>query len=337
MDEKVEETKSIGCILREAREAKNLTIEDVAKATSFRVDALKRIEADDYTGFNGMIYVKGTIRGYGNYLGLNGLLLVEQFKLQCGNLMAKKDTGDKTQQEKIKEIQALLKQEPGVGTQKSYIKEKEPLPILQIICGVCICALVVFMYFNVSTLTQYFGGTGSNKVEVTQDINKQEPKKFGFTDKIVGMYETVVNLVSETHSDENSKKDEVQPVVEAKPVVIPEAKKAEPAAVPEQKAATQPAPVQQENTVPKINNSISARYDKVVVEMTANGQCWIDVFADGKAVYSGMMTKGRYKIFEANKRVTVKYGNIGVMQVVVNGRAVNMKGEAGVATKHYPR
>ncbi|MCQ2363498.1 MAG: DUF4115 domain-containing protein, partial [Acidaminococcaceae bacterium] len=157
----------------------------------------------------------------------------------------------------------------------------------------------------------------------------------GFTTKITELYGTVTNLVVETRQE---KQDAKKDVSKKDSVAVPDQKpngnndgKAKEKAIAVSKSVTKKAEVKVDK------NAIAPRYDKVVVEMTASGQCWIDVFADGKAIYSGMMTKGRYKIFEANRRVTVRYGNIGVMQVIVNGKPVNMRGEAGVTTRHYPK
>lgn len=313
MSEYIDNDKSVGTILKEAREAKHFTIEDVAMATSFRVDSLQKIEADDYSGFNGDIYIKGTIRGYGNFLGFDGVELVKKYKKQFGNAnpVPKPSSTNTKQLAESDRIKTLLKQEPCVGTKKTYAKEeKKHFPFGKFILGLLACGIATVIYFNMSSLVQIFGSIESIKSDATEVIVAQENKTNGFVDKVKGMYETVVNLVGETHVSENKPQ---QAKVEKSPAAVKETPK------------------------PAVTKTVEARYDKVVVEMTATGQCWIDVFADGKAIYSGMMTKGRYKIFEANKRITVKYGNISVIQVIVNGRPVNMKGEAGVTTKHYTR
>lgn len=77
--------------------------------------------------------------------------------------------------------------------------------------------------------------------------------------------------------------------------------------------------------------------EKVVVDMVANGDCWLEVKADGKEVFAAMLYAKDKKTFEAKDVLIVKYGNVGVMEVTVNGIPVDMQGEHGVAVKTYTR
>ena len=43
------------------------------------------------------------------------------------------------------------------------------------------------------------------------------------------------------------------------------------------------------------------------------------------------------KVYEAKDKLIIKYGNIGVMKITVNGEPVNLQGEHGVAVKTYTR
>lgn len=70
----------VGQILKNSREAKGITIEQVAEATSIRLLYLKAIEDEQFDIVPGEVYLKGFIRNYANYLGLNGPALVEQYK-----------------------------------------------------------------------------------------------------------------------------------------------------------------------------------------------------------------------------------------------------------------
>ena len=301
--------ETIGKIPRDKRQELNLTLEEVAAKTAFRKDFLEKLEQDDFSCFKTAVYANGTIRGYGNFLGLDGVALVEQFKsaqlasATFGDGNINQQTIDAVAKSKVN---MNLTKEQGLGTQSSFTRDEKPLPIKQIIAGVILVGVLGGGYF------------------LAPQISSSDFTFFdGIKTKAIGFYDTLTNLVAENHE---AKQKHEEPKVEPKP---------QEAAVALKPKETAPAP---KPVVKKIDpNAIAARYDKVVVEMTANGQCWIDVFADGKAIYSGMMNKGRYKIFEANKRVTVRYGNIGVMQVIVNGKPVNMRGEGGVATRHYPK
>ena len=73
---------SVGEILKNTREAKGITIEQVAEATSIRVLYLEAIESEHFKLVPGEVYLKGFIRNYANFIGLNGPAMVEKYKEQ---------------------------------------------------------------------------------------------------------------------------------------------------------------------------------------------------------------------------------------------------------------
>lgn len=73
---------SVGEILKNTREAKGITIEQVAEATSIRMLYLVAIENEQFNLVPGEVYLKGFIRNYANYIGLNGPAMVERYKEQ---------------------------------------------------------------------------------------------------------------------------------------------------------------------------------------------------------------------------------------------------------------
>ena len=77
---------SVGEILKNTREAKGITIEQVAEATSIRVLYLEAIESEQFNQVPGEVYLKGFIRNYANYIGLNGPAMVEKYKEQVFSL-----------------------------------------------------------------------------------------------------------------------------------------------------------------------------------------------------------------------------------------------------------
>ena len=70
----------IGKVLQDARVAKNLTLDRAAQETNIRKAYLEAIEQNDFAVLQGDVFVKGIMRTYGNYLGLDGAQLVEEYK-----------------------------------------------------------------------------------------------------------------------------------------------------------------------------------------------------------------------------------------------------------------
>lgn len=71
---------SVGEILRSEREKKGLSIKDVELATSIRALYIQSIEQGDFQVVPGEVYLKGFIRNYANYLGLNGQEMVNLYR-----------------------------------------------------------------------------------------------------------------------------------------------------------------------------------------------------------------------------------------------------------------
>src|SRR5512137_2355180 len=62
----------IGSQLRAAREAQDLTLEQVFKATRIKQSFLEAIEANQFQALPGPVQARGFVRSYANFLGLDG-------------------------------------------------------------------------------------------------------------------------------------------------------------------------------------------------------------------------------------------------------------------------
>jgi len=83
--ETVTEPESIGKYLRDLREQRKLSLEEVEEATRIRVDILRAIESDDNAKGVPIVYARGFIRSYARFLGADSAELSERFKNLHGN------------------------------------------------------------------------------------------------------------------------------------------------------------------------------------------------------------------------------------------------------------
>src|SRR3954470_2172767 len=72
----------IGTTLREARMRQRIDISDVEAETKIRAKYLRALENEEWNLLPGPTYVKSFLRAYANALGLDGRLLVEEYKLR---------------------------------------------------------------------------------------------------------------------------------------------------------------------------------------------------------------------------------------------------------------
>ena len=82
----------IGERLKRAREAKNLTLDDVAGQTRVPIRHLQHIENGEWEALPAMTYSVGFVRSYANAVGLNGASLGSELREQLGGTSARPTT-----------------------------------------------------------------------------------------------------------------------------------------------------------------------------------------------------------------------------------------------------
>jgi cytoskeleton protein RodZ len=74
----------IGNSLREARYRQQLELSDVEQATKIRARYLQALEEESFEALPAQTYVKGFLRTYADYLGLDGQLYVDEYNSRFG-------------------------------------------------------------------------------------------------------------------------------------------------------------------------------------------------------------------------------------------------------------
>lgn len=84
-------SRIVGKKLRETREAQNLTLEQVADATHIRLHFLEAMESGRFNALPSQLQVKGFLRSYGSFLGLNPDSLIEAVDIDPWTALAALD------------------------------------------------------------------------------------------------------------------------------------------------------------------------------------------------------------------------------------------------------
>src|SRR5581483_2867855 len=70
----------IGSTLREARMRSHIDISEVETATKIRAKYLRALENEEWDLLPGPVYIKSFLRTYGDYLGLDTRMLIDDFR-----------------------------------------------------------------------------------------------------------------------------------------------------------------------------------------------------------------------------------------------------------------
>lgn len=76
---------SAGSLIRSARTARGMSLEDVAAATKLRASILAAMEEDDFSHCGGLVYARGQLRALAPVVGLDPEELVMAFEDSLGH------------------------------------------------------------------------------------------------------------------------------------------------------------------------------------------------------------------------------------------------------------
>lgn len=71
---------SVGEQLRRAREARGLTVQQIAEETKLKLVQVEALESGDYSAFPAMVYTRGSLKSYADVVKIDPTPLLEQLK-----------------------------------------------------------------------------------------------------------------------------------------------------------------------------------------------------------------------------------------------------------------
>jgi cytoskeleton protein RodZ len=143
----------IGASLREARMRARIDISEIESETKIRAKYLRALENEEWDLLPGPTYVKSFLRTYADALGLDGRLLIEEYKLR---------------HERLSDVELRPIAPPG-----SRERRRTPRPVISRgwIVAVVIVALLVALYFIGSG-----GGGGGDNGSLSTNTVHTTPK-----------------------------------------------------------------------------------------------------------------------------------------------------------------
>lgn len=296
--------RTVGDILQEARLRAGKSLEEVEKATKIRRSILEAIEKGQYDKLPPSTFIKGFIRNYGSYLGLNSSELLAFFR---------REFDDRKAPAPLKNL-SLKK------------------PRFQITTGVVVVAFISLVLAGVSLylFAQYRSFTGAPLLTINEPRNNLKTSA------------SEVLVAGRTYSDStlkiNGQQVELSPggafsvavalVDGINELVITSSNSFG-------KIATEKRTVIVENNtvanVPVASSSASVNQD-FPVNLTLKigpSSSWVHVEIDGNLSFEGVLVNGSTRTFQAKEVIKVITGNGGSTKVTVNNGNEEIMGSEG--------
>ena len=285
----------IGKVLQDARVAKNLTLDRAAQETNIRKAYLEAIEQNDFAALQGDVFVKGVMRTYGNYLGLDGAKLVEEYKAaNAGNRPVKNNNS--IRESRDVKVRPTFKSNRDIGSGNGNDHR-----LLFLIIGVLAVALAVaggFYYY----LTQ----TG-------RAANLSLPFKVGSS------AETKEKIIETKEQNEESSLNGKENTAQEKQAAVQQETKSVSTVKPgETKGGSAVNPGE---TGLKLTSA-----GKCWLRVTDQ---------KGTVLFEGNLLKGESKTFISNSDIVMRIGNLKDLQVEYNGKLLPPEDPKEVVTRTY--
>lgn len=292
--------------LKQARLRKQLSLEDVARATKIRVPRLAEIENDDYTNFPSMAYVRGFLVIYAKYLGID----ISEYTETLGSTATSVAIGD---YEYLSNAPERIEVAPRREVKRSFW----PLLLFVIFLGIGVCAAIIYNFIlNAQRLPTHLEELGEKHLS-SQSAVEEPPKPYeagrssspeGGTASSVsrGRAEVPANAATASVTPTPAPTPEVRraelahPEAAAQAVSTPALAAATPAATPAKAA--------------------SAAVNEVVVK--AVKKTWVQIFKDdpaSPAVYEDWLYPDTFPLRLKGARFYIKMSDVSALKISKNG------------------
>lgn len=305
-------TLTLGEKLRNLRGERRISLNEVSRHTRIQLKYLEYLEEGNYKKLPADVYVKGFLRGYAEFLGVDENILIRLYE---------KEKGIKMNLEKIRnnnpEVSKPINISPFLITPKIIM----------------ISSVVILFFAGVFYLYKEIGAFAntpklviiSPEQNVTLNASSVVVEGITDTDAKAFINDQPILVNDDGKFSENLALQSGTNTINVKAVNRFD------------KDTTQNIIVQsnyqekQENTVAAdINKAeIDKIQDKIVIEVSVSaGPVWVSAEADGNLVFSGTMLTGAIQTFTADTKVSINSGKANAIKIKFNGKDIGLLGDS---------
>ncbi|MBU3572831.1 helix-turn-helix domain-containing protein [Priestia aryabhattai] len=292
----------LGQRLRQERESKGLSLEDLQKLTKIQKRYLLGIEEGNYEVMPGKFYVRAFIKQYCEAIGLDTDAIFEEYKSDIPSTQTEDIPQQLSRVRSRKEIPQHTK-----GVSKAY----DYLPTVLVVAGVVVVGIIIWVIAQ----------------NIVSDKNKEQANQEAPNSE-VQQSNTQEETNETTAKNDNSTSEDDQSAADKK-----EKEKAEKEKAAKEKAAKEKKDSGKQEYKEVQKTGRSATYalsgtDAFNLEVTSTqADTWLDVKnGKGNAFFSSILKKGETKEFDLTKENEARV-NIGYspgVELKVNGKAVDL-------------
>ncbi|KLV33897.1 helix-turn-helix domain-containing protein [Priestia megaterium] len=299
----------LGQRLRQERESKGLSLEDLQKLTKIQKRYLLGIEEGNYEVMPGKFYVRAFIKQYCEAIGLDTDAIFEEYKSDIPSTQ----TEDMPQQlSRVRSRKEIPQHTKGVSKVYDY------LPTVLVVAGVVVVGIIIWVIAQ----------------NIVSDKNKEQANQEAPNSE-VQQSNTQEETNETTAKNDNSNSEDEQSAADKKEQ---EKEKAEKEKAAKEKAEKEKAEKEKKDSGKQEYKEVqktgrSATYalsgtDAFNLEVTSTqADTWLDVKnGKGNAFFSSILKKGETKEFDLTKETEARV-NIGYspgVELKVNGKAVDL-------------
>ena len=284
--------QELGLSVQRLREELQITIEAAAAATCVRRNFLEDIEKGDFSRFKALVYARGFVRAYLEFLDAPELWQEYSLLLTAPVLEPKEiSAGYRAAPRRLSSSPSASVAAPR-GFTRSTVRRN---------CAILLAVLIVLG----------LGTVALNWKRISAEIARIQGKQ---------VLDAEAARKAEQQAHEAALKQEEEKVRQEA------MKAAAPAAEPA--AADQPEPSEKKEEVPPPAEpapqapEAPAEVKRELVISAEKGDCWMNVSSGGKSLYSDTMKRGESRTFPLDRPVTVRYGRTQNVTVTLNGKPV---------------
>jgi cytoskeleton protein RodZ len=282
---------SFGEKLKQEREKRKISLEDISVSTKIGTRMLQALEEDKFNQLPGGIFNKGFVRAYSRFVGLDEDQTVAEYLQASGDappprteIVSRDEAREDSNEENVDRVEA-----------------SSDSPARNIPWGLLAAALLV-----VAILLALWSHhqRAKHSADPQQSETKTETKTSASP-----------QLSSAASKDQSRPETGTSPASRTGPTDSPATSK--------NAAATAPA------TLPTVVRSGPAAPGEFTVDVQVREDSWISITADGKLITSGLLPAGSERSDHARKEIIVKAGNVGGVDLHFNGKKIAAGGEYG--------